>query len=126
MREARTVPGAVDPIGPYSHAVIANGFVFVSGQGPANPQTGEVSGSFREQARQTLENIRTILHGVDLRMQDVVKVQVFLSDLGNFPALNEVYREFFPKDYPVRTTVGAQLLDIMVEIDCVAALDRAV
>jgi enamine deaminase RidA (YjgF/YER057c/UK114 family) len=55
-------------------------------------------------------------------MQDVVKVQVFLSDLGNFPALNEVYREFFPEDYPVRTTVGAQLLDIMVEIDCIAAL----
>lgn len=123
MREAINIPGAVDPIGPYSHAVAANGFVFVSGQGPLNPQTGEVPELFTQQVRQTLENIRTILRGVNLDMHDVVKVQVFLSDLANFSAFNEVYREYFPEDYPVRTTVGVQLLDILVEIDCIAALD---
>ena len=123
MREVKNIPGAVEPIGPYSHAVAANGFVFVSGQGPLNPQTGEVSELFTQQVHQTLENIRTILRGVNLDMHDVVKVQVFLSDLANFSAFNEVYREYFPEDYPVRTTVGAQLLDIQVEIDCIAALD---
>jgi 2-iminobutanoate/2-iminopropanoate deaminase len=123
MREAKNIPGAVDPIGPYSHAVTANGFVFISGQGPLNPRTGEVAEQFTLQVHQTLENIRKILRGVDLDMQDVVKVQVFLSDLANFSAFNEVYREYFPYDYPVRTTVGAQLLDILVEIDCIAALE---
>lgn len=123
MRVAKNIPGAVPPIGPYSHAVISNGFVFVSGQGPADPRTGEISEQFKEQARQTLRNIQIILEGVDLKMKDVVKVQVYLSDLEHFSAFNEVYREFFTGEYPVRTTVGAQLLGIMVEIDCIAALE---
>jgi 2-iminobutanoate/2-iminopropanoate deaminase len=123
MKSTINIPGAVPPIGPYSHAVISNGFVFISGQGPANPQTGEVSEHFNEQARQTFENIRMILEGVDLGMKDVVKVQVYLSDLDYFSEFNEVYREFFTGEYPVRTTIGAQLLGIMIEIDCIAALE---
>lgn len=123
MPTAKNIPGAVPPIGPYSHAVISNGFVFVSGQGPADPQTGEVSDQFIEQARQTFKNIRAILEGVDLEMRDVVKVQAYLSDLDYFSEFNEVYREFFTGDYPVRTTIGAQLLGIMIEIDCIAAME---
>ncbi len=122
MRETKIIPGAVEPIGPYSHAVITNGFVYVSGQGPVDPKTGKISPDFKQQVRQTLENIRLILRGVDLDMQDVVKTHVFLSDLANFDALNEVYYEYFPADHPARTTVGAQRLNILVEIDCVAAL----
>ena len=122
MRETKIIPGAVEPIGPYSHAVITNGFVYVSGQGPVDPKSGKISPDFKQQVRQTLENIRLILRGVDLDMQDVVKTHVFLSDLANFDALNEVYYEYFPDDHPARTTVGAQLLNILVEIDCVAAL----
>ena len=123
MREAKIIPGAAVPIGPYSHAVVANGFMFVSGQGPTDPQTNRISRSFEKQVRQTLLNIQTILRGVGLDMKDVVKVHVFLSDLDNFSIFNKVYREFFSVDHPARTTVGAQLLGIMVEIDCIAVVD---
>ena len=121
MREAVTVPEAAKAIGPYSHCVLTDDLAFVSGQGPLDPATGEMDDDIASQVRQTLKNIRTILRGVQLDMEDVVKVHVFLSDLDDFSAFNEVYREFFPEDYPARTTVGAQLLGIKVEIDCIAA-----
>lgn len=122
MKKCVTVEGAATPAGPYSHAVIANGLVFVSGQGPVNPATGQMQNDVRGQVRQTLENIRTILKGVGADMQDVVKVHAYLTDLGNFEDFNEVYAEFFADDHPARTTVGAQLNNILVEIDCIAVL----
>lgn len=122
MRKALIVPDAAKLGGHYSHAVIANGFVYVSGQGPANPKTGVASDNFAEQVRQTLRNVQTILKGAGADMKDVVKVNTYLSDLTRFAEYNLIYKEFFPAEPPARTTIGCQLYGIHVEIDCVAVL----
>ncbi len=119
-REAITASGAPEPAGPYSHAVVANGFVYVSGQGPVNPETGSTPDGFEDQVRQTFENLRTILEAAGSGLGDVVKVNAYVTDLTRFARFNEVYREFFAQDPPARTTVGADLLGILVEVDCVA------
>ena len=119
-RETVTAGGAPEPAGPYSHAVVANGFVYVSGQGPVNPETGSTPDGFEDQVRQTFENLRTILEAAGSGLGDVVKVNAYVTDLTRFARFNEVYREFFPQDPPARTTVGADLLGILVEVDCVA------
>ena len=118
-RETVTAGGAPAPAGPYSHAVVANGFVYVSGQGPVNPETGSVPDGFEDQVRQTFENLRTILEAAGSGLGDVVKVNAYVTDLTRFARFNEVYREFFSQDPPARTTVGADLLGILVEVDCV-------
>jgi 2-iminobutanoate/2-iminopropanoate deaminase len=120
MRKSVIVPKAPKPAGPYSHAVVANGFVFVAGQGPQIPETGVVPDNFREQVRQTLRNIQTILREVGCEMQDVIKVNAYLTDPTRFSEYNEVYQEFFGENPPVRTTVQTGLIKILVEIDCVA------
>lgn len=124
MRKTAMVEDAVKPAGHYSHAVISNGLVFVSGQGPVDPETGDMSSSFAEQVRQTMRNLDIILRGVGTELKHAVKINAYLSDLANFAEFNRVYSEFFPGQPPARTTVGCQLLDIMVEIDCVADLAR--
>ncbi len=121
MRKAIRSPETPRPRGPYSPAILADGFVFVSGQGPVNPKTNELElGDIRSETRRTLENIRTILELAGSSLRDVVRVGVFLAHIRDFDAMNEVYREFFPEDPPARTTVGAQLPRIKVEIDCIA------
>ncbi len=122
MRQAVMVQGAARPAGPYSHAVVANGFVFVSGQGPADPATGRVPDGFAAQVEQTLRNVETILKGAGASLRDVVKIGAYLSDLTRFAEYNEVYKRFFPENPPARTTVGCQLLGILVEIDAIAAI----
>jgi len=122
MRKALIVDAALKPGGHYSHAVIANGFVYVSGQGPADPETGVAPDAFAEQVRQTLRNVQIILKGAGADMKDVVKINAYLSDLTRFPEYNTIYKEFFPTEPPARTTIGCQLFGIQVEIDCVAAL----
>jgi 2-iminobutanoate/2-iminopropanoate deaminase len=122
MRKALIVDAALKPGGHYSHAVIANGFVYVSGQGPADPKTGVAPDAFAEQVRQTLRNVQIILKGAGAEMKDVVKINTYLSDLTRFPEYNTIYKEFFPTEPPARTTIGCQLFGIQVEIDCVAAL----
>lgn len=122
MRKAIMVPGAVSPAGHYSHAVIANGFVFVAGQGPADPATREVKGTFEDQVRQTLANLQTILKGAGADLGDMVKVTVFLSDIALFKRYDAVYREMVPAGPAARTTVAAMLNNIDIEIDCIAAL----
>jgi 2-iminobutanoate/2-iminopropanoate deaminase len=122
MRSTKLVEGAAKPAGQYSHAVIANGLVFVSGQGPADPATNQVPHDFASQVRQTLRNVQTILKGVGADLGDVVKVNTYLSDVTRFREYNEIYKEFFTADPPARTTVGSQLVGIQVEIDCVAVL----
>ena len=121
-REAITASGAPEPAGPYSHAVVANGFVYVSGQGPVNPETGSTPDGFEDQVRQTFENLRTILEAAGSGLGDVVKVNAYVTDLTRFARFNEVYREFFAHDPPARTTVGVDLLGILVEVDCVAVV----
>ncbi|RYG26865.1 RidA family protein [bacterium] len=120
-REAHMIPGSAAPAGQYSHAVTANGFAYVSGQGPVDPATKIMPEDFAGQVRQTLRNVETILKGLGLTLADVVKVNAYLSDVTRFAEYNAIYSEFFPEAPPARTTIGCQLVGILVEIDCVAA-----
>lgn len=108
--------------GPYSHAVLANGFVFVSGQGPADPQTGRMPDDFSGQVRQALLNMETILKGAGSSLSEVVKVNAYLADLADFDRFNAVYSTFFKDELPVRTTIGCALNGILFEVDCIATL----
>ena len=121
-RETITAGNAPEPAGPYSHAVVAGGFVYVSGQGPIDPETGTMPDAFVDQVRQTLGNVQTILEAAGSSLDDVVKVNAYVTDLTRFAEFNEVYEEFFKNDPPARTTVAAALLGMLVEIDCVATV----
>jgi len=123
MLERLIAAGAPKPRGPYSHAVRAGDFVFVSGQGPIDPATNELKiGDVGSETRATLENIRSILKAAGADLADVVKCGVFLTDIRDFAAMNVVYSEFFGEIRPARTTVQAILPahGSKVEIDCVA------
>jgi 2-iminobutanoate/2-iminopropanoate deaminase len=122
MRQALMIEGAAPAGGHYSHAVVANGFVFVSGQGPADPATGRMPDDFAGQVRQTLTNLRTILEGAGSSLDDVVKINCYLSDVTRFREWNALYADFFPAAPPARTTVACQLNGIQVEVDCIAVL----
>jgi 2-iminobutanoate/2-iminopropanoate deaminase len=124
MREARHPAGALKPRGPYSPAVIASGpLLFVSSQGPLDPATGQVPpGGIAAEARQALSNIRTIVEGCGGSLAGAVKVTVFLRDMADFAAMNEVYAEFFPEPRPARTTVQSNL-PFSLAVDVVVALD---
>jgi 2-iminobutanoate/2-iminopropanoate deaminase len=113
------------PAGPYSHAVVANGFVFISGQGPVEPDTGTMPDAFVDQVRQTLRNVQTILEAAGTSLDNVVKVNAYVTDLTRFQEFNEVYGEFFQQDPPARTTVGSSLLGFLVEVDCIASIEEA-
>ncbi|MBI1353204.1 MAG: deaminase [Acidobacteria bacterium] len=123
MIDRITAPGAPAPQGPYSHAVKAGGFIYVSGQAALDPQTNKfVIGTVAEETRRTIENIKSILAGAGADLGDVIKCSVFLSDIRDFAEMNEVYNEYFGAAKPARTTVNAVLpgKGIKVEIDCVA------
>ena len=123
MIERLSPPGVPQPRGPYSPAVRAGEFLFVSGQGPVDPDTNEWSyGDIRHETRVTLENIRRILEGCGASLADVVKCSVFLVDGRDFAAMNEVYSEYFGADKPARTTVEVRFAnpEMKVEIDCIA------
>jgi len=114
---------APTPRGPYSPAVRAGDFIFVSGQGPVDPLTDNLSpGDIRHQTWVTLNNLRIILDACGAKLSDVVKCSVFLKDASEFKAMNEVYAEFFPQNRPARTTVEAKFhnAEMLVEVDCVA------
>ena len=110
-------------IGPYSQAVEANGFVFASGQLGINPATGEfVEGDVQTQTRQALTNARAIMNEAGLDLKNVIKTTVFLSDMANFAAMNEIYAEFFSEPYPARSAVAVKTLpkNALVEVECIA------
>jgi reactive intermediate/imine deaminase len=109
------------PAGPYSHVVIVNGFVYTAGFGPQDPATGEVPDGIGPQTEAVIRNVERALAVAGLDLSHVVKVTAHLADLADFDAYNEVYGRMFPAPHPVRTTVGSQLADILVEIDVVAA-----
>jgi 2-iminobutanoate/2-iminopropanoate deaminase len=118
--------GSPTPRGPYSPAVRAGDFIFVSGQGPIDPATDKLSGGdIAQQTRLTLENLRRVLAACGATMSDVVKCSVFLLDAGEFAQMNEIYKEFFGETRPARTTVEAKFAsDMRIEIDCVAYKPR--
>jgi 2-iminobutanoate/2-iminopropanoate deaminase len=114
------------PKGPYSPAVRANGVVYVSGQGPVDPDTGEVKlGPIEEQTRLVLENVRLVLEAAGSSLDQVVKTTCYLHDIEDFAAMNGVYATFFPSDPPARTTIEAANLPlgIGVEIEAIALSD---
>ena len=114
-KQVRTTAGA-SPIGAYSQGLIVGGFVFVSGQGPLDPETGKIVGeTIEEQTARVLENIKAILEAAGASMSDVVKVAVHLSDLAMFQRFNQVYATYFPVPKPTRTTVGSQLLNFIAQ-----------
>jgi 2-iminobutanoate/2-iminopropanoate deaminase len=122
-REVVRVPGAAAPRFPYSEAIKANGLVFVSGHTSADLATGEMrGGDMRTQTRQVLENVRRALEAAGSGMDQLVKTTVFVSDIGQFAAMNEVYVEFVPEPFPARSCVEAKLArpELLVEIEAVA------
>lgn len=111
-------------IGPYSQAIEVNGFVFASGQIPINPETGSfVEGGIKEQARQALTNAGEILKAAGTDLSHVVKTTVYLADMGDFAAMNEVYAQFFSEPYPARSAVAVKDLPkgALVEVEVLAA-----
>jgi len=110
-------------IGPYSQGIVANGFVFVSGQIPIDPATGELNtGTIEEQTRQVLKNLGAVLAAAGSSYEDVVKATVFLQDMNDFSKMNAVYGEFFTPPHPARAAVQVARLprDVKVEIEAVA------
>ena len=124
MRKTVMADKGPAPAGPYSHAVVANSFVFISGQGPVNPETGAMPDAFADQVRQTLKNVQTILEAAGSSLDDVFKVNAYVTDLTRFAEFNDVYKELFQHDPPARTTVATALLGILVEVDCIAAISE--
>lgn len=111
-------------IGPYSQAIEANGLVITSGQLPIDPATGEFApGGIKEQTRQSLTNVKAILEEAGISMANVMKTTVFLSDMNNFAAMNEVYAEFFSEPFPARSAIAVKTLpkNALVEVECIAA-----
>jgi 2-iminobutanoate/2-iminopropanoate deaminase len=125
MKETVKTDKAPGAIGPYSQAIKAGGMVFCSGQIPIDPATGEfVSEDIGEQTEQVLRNLREVLKAAGTALENVVKTTVFLADMNDFVAMNEVYRRYFNENKPARATVQAARLprDARVEIDCIAVV----
>ncbi len=123
MRKAIVTEKAPKPVGPYSQGVIEGDFIFVSGQGCINPLTGKLElGNARSETKRVFENLRAILQAAGSSLEHVVKCNVFLRDINDFAAMNEVYATFFTAPFPARTTSQAGALPggIAVEIECIA------
>ena len=123
MRDVIATPYAPQAIGPYSQAIRANGFIFVSGQIATDPATGNiVTGGTAEQTDRVMKNLTAILAAADSHMEKVVKSTVYLKNMSDFALMNEMYGKYFPAAPPARATVEVARLpkDVLVEIDVVA------
>lgn len=119
-QQITTQTGAA-PMGAYSPAIRAGDFIFISGQVPRDPATGQIVGTtIEEQTQRVLENIKAILEAGGAGLANVVKVSAHLTNLADFDGFNKVYASYFPDPKPARTTVGSQLLGFLVEIDAMA------
>ena len=127
MRNAIVTEKAPKPVGPYSQAIVEGDFIFVAGQGPINPLTGTLElGDVRSETKRAFENLQAILQAAGSSLDHVVKCNVYLRDINDFAAMNEVYRTFFTAPFPARTTIQAGALPggIAVEIECIAKQAR--
>src|SRR6185503_8155890 len=123
LRKSIVTDKAPKPLGPYSQAIIDGQYIFVAGQGCTNPRTGKLElGDVKSETKQTFENLRAILEAAGSSLDDVVKCNVYLRDIRDFAAMNEVYKTYFKAPFPARTTIQAGALPggIAVEIECVA------
>jgi 2-iminobutanoate/2-iminopropanoate deaminase len=126
MKKIISTDRAPQAIGPYSQAVIASGLVFVSGQIPLDPATGQiVEGGIAQQTARVFENMKNVLEAAGSSLEQAVKTTVYLKDMGDFGPMNEVYARYFPSNPPARATVEAARLprDVRIEIDCIATAD---
>ena len=124
MKNVVTTDRGPKPIGPYSQAIKANGFIYLSGQVALDPKSGEMVGTdIRLQTERTLENIKGILEAAGVNLHHVIKTTVFLKDMNDFSAMNEVYARYFTSAPPARSTVQVSRLpkDALVEIEVIAA-----
>lgn len=126
MRKAVYTSKGAPPKGPYSQAIVADGpTVYVSAQGPIDPDTGVlISGSFEEKARQVLENVSVILEEAGSSWGQVIKVNVLLNDMADFPLFNALYESYVSEPYPARTTAQSNIGDIGIFVDCIALMKR--
>jgi 2-iminobutanoate/2-iminopropanoate deaminase len=127
MRNAILTEQAPKPLGPYSQAIVEGDFIFVAGQGPINPETGRLElGDARAETRRVFENLRAILEAAGSSLDHVLKCNVYLRDINDFAAMNEVYQTYFSAPFPARTTIQAGALPggIAVEIECIAKKAR--
>ncbi len=127
MRKQVIAEKGAPPKGIYSPAIVAGGTIaFISGQGPVDPETGELRlGSFAQQAKLTFDNVTTLLEAAGTSWKHVVKVGVFLADLKDFGAMNDIYKAYLTGPYPARTTVQAGLpTDMLIEVDCMAIVPQ--
>ena len=125
MKKIITTDRAPKALGPYSQAVIANGFVFVSGQIPLDPAVNQiVQGGIAEQTARVFENLKSVLEAAGSSLENAVKTTVYLKDMGEFAQMNDVYGRYFAAHPPARATIEAARLprDVRVEIDCIATL----
>lgn len=113
---------APKPGGHFSQGVKVNNRIYVGGQTPVDPKTDEIPETIEEQTRQALRNIKNVLEAADSKLEDVVKVNAYLTNLDDFEAYDKVYQEFFTDNLPVRTTIGCDLKGIPLEIDAIAEL----
>jgi 2-iminobutanoate/2-iminopropanoate deaminase len=123
MRNAVLTEQAPKPLGPYSQAIVEGDFIFVAGQGCTNPATGKLErGDVRSETKQVFANLRAILEAAGSSLDAVVKCNVYLRDINDFAAMNEVYQAHFSAPFPARTTIQAGALPggIAVEIECIA------
>ncbi len=123
MKEAVHTDRAPNPIGPYSQGIRANGFIFLAGQVALDPKSGElISGDVRQQTERTLENLKGVLEAAGANLNHVVKVTIFLKNMGDFAGMNEIYARYFPKVPPARSTVEVARLpkDALVEVELIA------
>ncbi len=126
MRQTVRTENAPAAIGPYSQAVVSGGFLFCSGQIPLDPATGKmIEGGIEEQTERVLRNLAAVLESGGGSLRSVVKTTVYLADLSDFPAMNEMYGKFFPESPPARATVQVAKLPAgaLVEIDAVASIE---
>ena len=122
MKESINVTGAPAAVGPYSHAVKANGFIYVSGQLGLDPVTGQLAEGVEAQTRQSLTNLKTIVEGCGSDLNHVVKTGIFLNDINDFAKVNAIYGEFFTEELPARSCVEVSRLPKggLVEIEVIA------
>jgi 2-iminobutanoate/2-iminopropanoate deaminase len=118
MTRRAIISGSAAAVGPYSHAVEANGVLYLSGQTPMDPATGKLAaGTIADQTAQCFKNLFAVLETAGLTSDDVIEVRVYLTDMNDFQAMNEIYAKQFTKPYPARTTIGCASLPLNAKIE---------